>query len=200
MSAIENALLSLKDFGVYDILLPFILVFTVTFAIMDKVKVFDERKINGTIAFVLGLATIFPHVLWGTPDPTDAILTSGLVDIVEVMNNALPNISVVVIAILMALLIVGVMGKRITLGDNSLSGWVAFLAFVIVAYIFGSKAGWWSFPGFLRSLNNPDTLALVLVILVFAIVIWLVTRESDKERMTKEKFGDKFAKLLGGGE
>ena len=53
----------IKDIGFVDVLIPFALIFTVMFGVLDKVKVFKEKKFNAVIAilkispliFILGL-------------------------------------------------------------------------------------------------------------------------------------------------
>jgi hypothetical protein len=168
--ALEYTFYSLEQMGLFDVILPFILVFTIVFAVMQKVKIFGDntKNYNIMIALVMGLAVVFPHVLGYYPPDQD---------IVMIINHALPNVSITLVAIVMALLIIGVFGKSPTLGDNNISGWIAMLAFGAIVYIFGSAANWWSLPGFLYMLDNPDTMGLVVFILVFAIIIWFITKD-----------------------
>lgn len=168
--AYESTFASLENLGVFDVILPFILIFTIVFAVLQKVKLFGEKtkQFNVVIALVMAASAVYPHVAGLYPPERD---------IVTIINTSLPNVSVVVVAIVMALIIIGVFGKRWELGDNSLSGWIALLAFGVVVYIFGNAANWWQAPGFLQFLNNPDTIALIITILVFAIIIWFITKE-----------------------
>ena len=198
--ALEGIFAQLESMGLI-VFLIFALIFTVVFAILQKVQIFGDpakdkkvKNYNTIVAMVMAALVVFPHVLWGTPDPTDAVLSNGLPDIVDIITSALPSVGVVIIAILMALLIVGILGRRVELGGSSLSGWIAMGAFAVIVYIFGASANWWSAPGFMDFiLNNQDLLALVLVLLVFAIVIWFITKE-DKD--DKKGVGQQFAELL----
>jgi hypothetical protein len=191
--ALEGTFAQLEALGLFDVILPFILIFTVVFAILQKVKLFGDnsKNFNVVIALVMGLAVVFPHVL-GYYAPQN--------DIVLIINHALPNVSVVIIAILMALLIIGVMGKKWSIGTNSLSGWLAIAAFAVVIYIFGSAAGWWMMPWWLDILNNPDIMSLVVVILVFAIIIWLVTKDGGEQKKSGPSIAEQMGALMGGGE
>jgi hypothetical protein len=55
--------------GFYDVLLPFLLTFTIVYAILDKTKVFGvekigedkvgKRNLNSIVAFVMGLLVVF---------------------------------------------------------------------------------------------------------------------------------------------
>ncbi len=50
MSALRNSLDTVIDkLGLYDIVLPFLLVFTITFAILEKTKVFGVEKIDNQV-------------------------------------------------------------------------------------------------------------------------------------------------------
>ncbi len=186
----------LAGWGVFDIILPFILVFALVYAVLHKTKILGEKSknFNVIIALVMGASVVVPHVMYGTADPTDHRLVTGFVDPVEVINNALPNVSVILIAILMVLLIFGVWGSKVKLGSNSLSGIIALFAFLSVIFIFGSAAGWWYLPNWLTVLQDPDTQALVITILVFAIIIWWITKDDKRDEEKKE---DAFGKFFG---
>jgi len=178
----------LERFGLTDALLPFLLIFVIIFAVLQKSKILGEgkRNFNVVIATVISLMAVIPHV------------TGRGVDVIEPMKNALPQVSIVAVAIIMALLLIGILGGESKWMGGSLSGVIAILAFGIIVYIFGAEAGWWE--------NGPsnwgwwggDTSSIVVIILVFAIVIWYITRDpSSAENAnafsnTLEKFGDMF--------
>ena len=46
-SDFRETIVFLNDLGLYDVVLPFLLVFTVTFALLDKTKVLGEEKVDG---------------------------------------------------------------------------------------------------------------------------------------------------------
>lgn len=181
---------TLARWGFYDFILPFILIFTVVFAIMQKVKIFGEapeaRRFNVIVAMVMGLAVVIPHALGLYPPGQD---------VVQIMLESIPNVSIVIIAILMALLIIGMLGKRVEIGGNSLAGWIAIAAFALVVFIFGNAAGWWDLPFFRYLISTPDLLALVVTILVFAIIIWFVTSE-PKNKSDDSGLGKDFSSFL----
>ncbi len=192
----------LADLGVFDIILPFVLVFALVYAILHKTKILGEKSknFNMIIALVMGASVVVPHVLYGTANPSDHLLVTGFIDPVKVINNALPNVSIVLIAVLMVLLIFGVWGSRIKLGSNSLSGIIALFAFLAVVFIFGSSAGWWEPFRFLYwnngFLGGPDTVALIITVLVFAIIIWWITKDNEHDEEKKDAFGKFFGNIL----
>jgi len=174
---------------IIEVALPFILVFTMVFAILQKAKIFgaNSKNFNVVIAIVMGSGVIIPHILGYYPEGGDVVL---------IMNQALPNVSIVVVAVLMALIIIGVLGKRFELGDSSLSGWIALAAFGAVLYIFGNAAGWWQKSGEPSFLDkNPDLAVLIVVILIFAIIIYFITKEPSTKK-DEETIGGRLGKLL----
>ncbi|MEM4267692.1 MAG: hypothetical protein QXK37_02580 [Candidatus Woesearchaeota archaeon] len=184
---------NMENLGFVDALLPFLLIFTVVFAVLQKTNILGagKKNFNVVIAAVIALLVVIPHVT-GTYPPEK--------DIVAIMNNALPQVSIVLVAIVMALLIIGILGGEARWMGGSLSGWIAILAFLIIVYIFGGSAGWWEDLGYSLGLWDADTIAIVIIILVFAIVIWYITKsDSDADKASKglalvKQFGDMFKK------
>ncbi len=177
----------LEDLGMTDALLPFLLIFTILFAVLQKSNILGEgkRNFNVIVSTVISLMVVIPHVTGSYPANRDVI---------DIMNSALPQISIVVVAILMALLLIGILGGESKWMGGSLSGVIALLAFVIVAYVFGAEAGWWAnYPSQWRWWGS-DTSSVVLIILVFAIVIWYITREPSKADQAGA-FSNAFSKL-----
>ncbi len=193
MVSFVDMIYSLQELGLADVLIPFFLTFTVVFAILAKTKIFgtdNSKRFNVIVAVVLAFAVVVPHVLYSTPDPVNPYLYTGQIDIVKVINNSLPSIGVMVIAIVMLLLLIGTFGFKWSLSDSPSGSFIIIIALASVVYIFGSAAGWFSRIYFLPDfLYDPDTQALLVTLLVFVIVVWLITKE-DKE--PKDKFSDKI--------
>jgi len=192
----HNVIYRLELWGLSDVILPFILIFTIVFAIMQKVKPLGSgeegartKPFNVVIALVMALAVVIPHVLGYYPPGAD---------IVNIINAALPQVSIVLVAILMVLLIIGLFGGKAEWG-GALSGWIAFFSFILVVYIFGRSAGWFEYlPNWLYWLDNPDTQAMLIVVAIFAIIIWYITKEptDPKAKGTTEKFRDAWGEMF----
>lgn len=152
----------MESWGMLDVMLPFLLIFTVVFAVLQKAKIFgeDSKRFNVIIALVLGMVVVIPHIMGTYPEGKDAVL---------IINSALPNVALVLIAIIMVLLLSGVFGYE----PKGAGTGTLFLAFVVVIWIFGVSAGWWS--DFSWFSIDPDTLAIILVLLVFGIIITIIT-------------------------
>jgi len=200
MVTFQDVIIYLQNVGVADVLLPFILVFTIIFAIMEKVKILGEksRRYNVMIAIVIGLAVVIPH-----------ILSPSQYDVVNIMNRALPNVSIFIVAIVAVLLLVGVIwpSKQFKFGAT-VRGWFTLIAFIIVVAIFTYAAGWWGpfgaagyLPTWLYFLQDPGTIALIVIILIFIIIIAYISGgEEGKEGERREKGWKKFIESLGGEE
>lgn len=195
MATFYDMILYLQAIGVADVLLPFLLVFTVTFAIFQKSNILgkppESKRYNVIVALVLGFAFVMPHIIWGTPDPTDHMLITGVIDPVEVVNGSLPSVSVVIIAIVLVMLMLGIFGAEFNVGEGSgFGGFAVFFAIATVGYIFLTNAGYFGngrFPAFLWFLADPNTQSLLIVVLVFGIIVWMITRE-DKPTAKEDKF------------
>ena len=174
MADFQQTIYGLEQYGLTDVLLPFLLVFAVVFAILQKVKIFgsDKKNINVILSLVIGLLVVIPHVTNSYPAGQD---------VVEIMNSAIPNVSIILIAIVMLLILVGVFGNEWDIAGTGFASWIAFLSFGIVTYIFGTSAGWFNYwPNWLGWLDDPNTQALVVILLVFGLLIRFVTKEPNK--------------------
>lgn len=165
----------LEEMGMLDSLLPFILIFTIVFAILQKTKIIGEgkRQFNTLIALVLSLMVVIPHVTGRYPPGQDVVV---------IINQALPQVSLIVVAILAALLLIGVFAPGVMFGGTSFGAFLALFSMGAVVYIFGNAAGFWKNLGFLSFLNDPDTQAVIVIVLVFALIIWFITRDSSEVR------------------
>lgn len=205
MASFYDMIQYLQAIGVADVLLPFLLVFTVTFAIFQKSNILGEaskaKRYNVIVALVLGFSFVMPHIIWGTPDPVDHMLVTGIADPVEIVNGSLPSVSVVIIAIILVMLMLGIFGAEFNIGEGSgFGGFAVFFAIATVGYIFLTNAGYFGngrFPAFLWFLGDPNTQSLLVVILVFGIIVWMITRDESAPTEEKDKFRN-WVKTMGG--
>lgn len=180
---VPDFLVQLEQFGLLDAVLPFILIFAVIFTVTSRTKVLgDKKNVHMLVALVISLLVVIPHVM-GTYPPGQ--------DVVNIINSALPNVSLVIVIIVAALILMGIFLP--TGSGVPMSGLLAFLSVGVIIYIFGVSAGWWQAGGGPFSfLANPDIQALVVIILVFAVVIFLITAEHPGEA-----FGNVWDRISG---
>lgn len=165
---------SLESAGFYDVLLPFILVFTIIFAVLQKVKIFgrESKNINVVVAILIAFFTIRAQ------------------PVIALINQFLPKVSAMVLILMMFLLILGVFGTS----AEGWTGWPFFLA--VLGSIIG--VGWsvyTSIPGISSSslptwlrFSSTDKGLLLLVGIVLIIIVMF--KDDNLGRATK--FRDEF--------
>jgi hypothetical protein len=188
-TGLQNVFYRLQEMGFTDIFLPFVLIYTIVFAILQKIELFGKgksRKFNSIIALALSIGVIIPHSLNQYPPGTDVVV---------ILNNALPNISLLIIGIVFFLIIIGMFGGSAAWGENLIGGAVSVIALILVAVIFGSAAGWWEPGGALSFLSDPDIQAVILIIAVFWIIISTITKEDEKDKDAITRMGKFFGAM-----
>jgi len=157
------------------------------FAVLQKTKILgDKKNFNVVIALIVGLSVVIPHVVGGYPPEAD---------VVNIINIIIPQISLVAVALLMLLLLVGIFQPAWV--SKSIAGVLAFISVVAVVIIFGGALEWWE-SGWIYYFGE-ETISLIVAILVFGIIIWFITREPGKPA---DKLGKTFKNALewlGGG-
>lgn len=183
-----DTFLRLENMGLTDVLLPFLLVFTLVFAVLQKAKIFgqDKKNINMVISIIIGLLVVIPHITGDYPPGGD---------VVEIMNSAIPNVSIFIVAIVMLLIMIGVFGVNIEIAGTSLGGIVTLLSVLIIFFVFATSAGWFNMalPNWLGFLSDPDTQALIVVLLMFGIIVMFVTGGGDG---SSSKTGDSLTSVF----
>jgi hypothetical protein len=185
---------SLERVGFVDVLLPFLLVFTVIFAVLDKTKIMGEgkRNMNVGIALIFALLVVIPHVTGNFPAGYDPV---------KIINSALPSVSLVVIAVIALMILIGVFAHdRIMLGMTA-PGWVGLFSVLTLIFIFGSSAGWWNVGviQWLEDVFGSDVIAVLIMLLVFGIIIAFVTGggEAEAKGGLLQKAGLNLGELFG---
>ncbi len=94
-SPLEIAITFLRDFGFFDVVLPFLLVFTIVFAILEKTMILGhinnqpKKNLNSMVAFSIALFVVAAS------------------NVVAVLQESLPLITLVLVAILSFMLLMG---------------------------------------------------------------------------------------------
>jgi hypothetical protein len=178
----------LEGWGVADVLLPFLLIFTLVFAVLQKTNILGtgKKNLNVIIALVVGLSVVIPHVVGGYPPEAD---------VVNLINVIIPQISLVAIALLMLLLLTGIFAPVWV--SKSISGVLALISFIAVVIIFGSALNLWE-SGWIYYFGE-ETIAFVIIILVFGLIIWFITRESGAPANKFGRTAKNILEWLGGG-
>ena len=167
-TAFSNLGAYLQAYWIMDFILPFILVFTIIFAVTAKLPLFkDNKNFRVVIALVLGLMFVVPHITGYYPLGYDPV---------EVMNASLPSIALVAVAAIMLLILMGLFGTDFS---KSFAPVIAIAAIAFVIYIFGAALTIWSGPWDFFYWWTPDVTELIIILLVFGIIVWLITKEKS---------------------
>ena len=180
----DNMIYTFQQWGVIDVILPFILIFTIVFAVLEKTKILGDkdyqvRKYAAVIAAVTAFAVVVPHVTGAYYYGFDAV---------EVINNALPQVGLLLVAIVMMLLTIGLWTGKKADGTKGIGQWFTMASVIIVIAIFVASMGWWRVPQWLWISLNNELIALVVAILVFGAIVNFIAKGEPKEKDSKNKY------------
>lgn len=175
VSSLQNTIEFLRDFGLFDVVLPFLFVFTIVFAILEKTFILGKEKdgsprknLNSVVALVL------------------AFLVIAVNKAVNFLTTALPNIVLLMTIGISFLLLIGVFLKS---GELDLSerhkGWyrmfmiIMFIALIIVVLGAYEVSGQSALTYLLEKIDFSDSLVSGIILLAVLIgIIYYVTRGS----------------------
>ncbi len=175
------------DIGIYDVVLPFILVFTIVFAILEKTRIlgsdmiedrpYSKKNLNAMVAFTI------------------AFLVVASSRLVATINEAMANIVVLLLLGIGFLLLIGVFFKEKE--EVVLEGAQRYFAMVImfigIVLIFlhairtENNKSWlewfWSYLTDNWSSNLAGSIILIIVIVLF--MLYIVKGEGTSSKPTK---------------
>lgn len=175
---------SLDKLGVFEVALPFMLIFTIIFAVLQKIKLFGEESKNFNVIVALVIALFAIRV--------NAVTT--------MMASFLPKVSMLVLVILMVLLVWGIFGAS---GEGLTGGWF-FVAMIlsigglIWAIVSSLPSMALKVPYWLQMSSKDIYLLAFLAAIVLG--IGFVIRTDKKEKNVFQQLGDAFGsgKFRGG--
>ena len=182
-SILTDALVFLESFGFFDVVLPFLLVFTLVFAILEKTKILGvnddtaktaKKNINAMVAFAIGLFVVLAT---------------------QVIKESLPLVALVLVIIISLLLLVGSFhGKQEgpfafegKLKTRLVTVMVLATLFIFLSAIKTSDGiSWlavaWNF--ITTSVQGPIVQGLLLMGAIIGVILYVV---NDKKTPTEEK-------------
>ncbi len=192
----ENMILSLQEMGFIDVVLPFLLIFTIVFAVMEKTKLLGEdkkvKKYSAIIAMVLAFSVVVPHVTGHYFYGFDAVV---------IINDALPQIGLLIVSLVMMLLTVGLWTGKRPKGNKGIGPWFMAASLLLIILIFMGSIGWSNMPSWLFKIFNSDLLAPIVAILVIGVVLsFIVSDDSDDKGDKGIKGISKLFSDFGGGD
>jgi len=189
-----SALHYMDTYGLTDVFLPFVLLFTVMFAILQKIAIFKDekddnkpnRKVNAVLSLVISLIVVIPHVTGGYP--------AGY-DVITIINSILPGSMLILIAVVMFIMLAGLAVGGFKPG-SAYSSWVALFAVIALAYVVWNALWPDTVPSWLRWAQDPGLQSLLIILLICGLVIWFIAGE--KKPAGAKTFSDKVKELFQG--
>lgn len=168
---------SLDSIGFYDVALPFLLVFTIVFAILQKIKIFGEKgkNFNAVIALVMAFLVVRSDT------------------IIQTMNLFLPKVSLISIIIISVLLLVGLLLGKESAGFSKTLGGVGMILIigaVAVAFLSSSGSLGLEIPSWLN-VSSYDRNLLIGFAVFFILILWVTADGSSTN-----SFGSKIKTFI----
>ncbi len=193
MTTFYDIMRTLDGMGFMDVVLPFMLIFTIVYAVLTTVAIGivdsqdgKNKKFALIISLVIAFGVIIPHATNSYPNGTD---------VVDIINGSLPIVALIAVAIIGLFIILGLFGIHLDFMSGSLVPIIVLIALGLIIFIFGSNAGWgWQVPRALSFLTDKDTISFLIVVAVFGIIVKFITAD-DSDKKQKPQFKDRMKDL-----
>lgn len=177
----RNAIVFLNDIGLYDVVLPFLLVFTLVFAILEKTKILGIGEIDGQKTTKKNLNAMTAFI--------SAFLVIASTQLVGVINEIIANVVLLLILSVCFLLLVGSFHGEGEFTLKDFPGWIKTMMaimFIGIIAIFLNAMGWLEpIIGLLYMMDVEWVSSLVFLLLVVGMVA-LIIREPSKSEKKKD--------------
>lgn len=167
MSVFSGVLVFFSKMGLYDVVLPFLLVFTLVYALLEKTRVFGIERVGDKEFTKKNINAMFAFTI--------AFFVVASAQLVAILSEVVSNTVLLLILIICFMLLVGSMHKD-TKSGFELTGFYKHAFYVImfggILLIFLNALGWlqiaWDYLAF-----NWDS-QFVGIILLFAAIVGLM--------------------------
>ncbi len=172
----------LGKIGVYDVILPFLLVFTIVFAIFEKTKILGIEKINDQDYTKKNLNAMVAFII--------SFLVIASTKLVAVINEVMANVVLLLILAVSFLLLVGVFfgDKQFTLDD--FPTWTKFFMifmFVGVVIIFLNALDWLQYIFALFIYWDAEWATTIIFLIIIGVFMWYVVADPGSEAKSGKK-------------
>ena len=171
------------NIGVFDVVLPFLLVFTIVFALLERTKVFGTEKIEGKEYTKKNLNSAAAFVI--------AFLVVASSRLVEVITTVSSNFVVLLFGIVLFLLLVGSFFKEEPHGVFlEKGGWrttFMILVFVVLIFIFLDALNLLEDVfSFLKGTNQGEVVGSAVLLILIVLFIVYITQEKQSGQTEKK--------------
>ena len=175
--------------GIYDVILPFLLVFTIVFAILEKTRIFGVEEIDGKKYTKKNLDAMVAFVI--------AFFVIASSQLVEAITQISSQVVILLLLSVFFLILVGSFHKETEEGFFLQGGWnITFMVIMFVGIIgiflnaikIESGQTWLSWiMDFISTKWNTDWVAsLILIGFVIGMMVWITSSSGPKKEKKKE--------------
>jgi len=167
------------EIGLYDVVLPFLLVFTIVFAIFEKTRVLGEETIDNKKYSRKNLNTMAAFVI--------AFLVVASSKLVAIISTVSSQMAVLLMLAVLFLLLVGSFYKE---GEFDLSkGWKVFFSvimFIGIVLIFLNAIefegeSWLNiFWSWVSGNNASNAVGSIVLLILIVLCVWFIVTEREK--------------------
>jgi len=169
-SAFRGVITFFEEIGLFDVVLPFLLVFVIVFAILEKTRIFGTEEVQGQKYSKKNLNAVAAFVI-----AFFVIASARLVEILQIVSS---QVVILLVAVIFFLLLIGTFYKE---GEGVFleGGWKIFfmvLVFIGIVLIFMNALGWLdSFWGFLSRGSGGNAVgSIILLIIIILFMVYIV--------------------------
>ena len=180
-SAFRGALLFLDQVGIYDVVLPFLLVFTIVFAILDKTKILGIEKIGDKEVTKKNLNAMVAFVV--------AMLVIASTQLVAHINKIMSDVVLLIILGVSFLMLVGVFFTDKQFSLEQFPGWTRFfmiLMFIGIVIIFLNALDWLQYIQTLFENWNAQWAATIIFLIIIVGFMWYIVRDNQPKEKEKK--------------
>ncbi len=168
VSPLEKSIIFLQEFGFFDVVLPFLLVFTIVFAVLEKTKIFGtqgddklpKKNLNSMVAFVISFFVI---------------ATKQIVTAIQV---SMPQVVLVLIVLLSIMMLVGSLysGEEEFAFKGKIVAFFGTIAAIGVTLIFMNAFGWLKplIDYLTKYWNDTLVVSLIFLIIIIGTIFYIV--------------------------
>jgi len=181
-SAFREAFGFLAKIGVYDVILPFLLVFTIVFAILEKTKILGVEKIGDQTITKKNINAIISFVL--------AFLVIASTQLVAVINQVMSHVVLLLILGVSFLLLVGTFFGDKEFTFEEFPGWtkaLMILMFIGIIVIFLNALDWLQYIFVLFVYWEAEwAAAIIFLIVVIGFIVFITWSPKPNKEKKKE--------------
>lgn len=190
-SVFRDVIVFFEKLGIYDVVLPFLLVFVIFFAILERTRVLGTEEVAGKESTKKNLNSMVAFVV--------AFLVIASSKMVKIINESMPNIVLLVLVSISFLLLIGTFfsEKEEVILQGKWRNFMMIVMFIGVVMIFAHAIPYQGEPflewfwGYLKdNYSSTGVSAIIMLVVLVAIMFWVTNDKSDSSGAKTEKKGE----------